>query len=146
VAGGCEHFKLELKNEGIQTDEHDDLVQGCLAEDSPDELLLQTHFSTFKAFVDSAFSPVCIKSDVGGGGGDDGGSDGPQKQSVVMVHCAAGINRSGLLGLAYAVEHTRAPLMTVLGHALASRGPLLWNAGFQRQLVEFARELGVPLK
>lgn len=128
--------------------------KGCLAQDSAFEPLLEARFAEFKAFVDSAAAAGRKSGDDdadgsggGGGGGGSGGegSGGSRGGGAVLVHCSAGINRSGLLGLAYVLAHTRRPLLSVLEAALRSRGPLLWNRGFQRQLVEFAHREGLPL-
>ena len=57
-----------------------------------------------------------------------------------LVHCAGGMNRSGVLAVAYAMESRRWPLLDAVAHCAGARGPILWNAGFQQELVDFARE------
>jgi len=64
---------------------------------------------------------------------------------VVLVHCQAGVNRSGVLAVAYVMDSQRWPLMRALRHCLEARGPLLWNLTFQRQLLRFARSRGLLL-
>jgi len=56
------------------------------------------------------------------------------------VHCAAGMNRSGLLAIAYVMDSLQWPLIRAVAHCAGARGPILWNKSFQRELVMFARE------
>lgn len=65
-----------------------------------------------------------------------------------LVHCQAGINRSGFIVVAELVVHGGRNLLDAVAHCSARRGPLLWNQGFRVALLELAREkgrLGVPL-
>lgn len=119
---------------------------GIAAEDEEGYDLL-SHFEAARAFIDSVHA--------------SGGK--------VLVHCAAGINRSGLVVVCYAMEHRgwklldavrhvhkRCGLELAVGNARAipdpnlyvpthpptRRGPLLTNCGFQHQLVKWARDRG----
>ena len=55
-------------------------------------------------------------------------------------YCAAGMNRSGVLAIAYVMLSRSWPLLRAVTHCAAARGPIAWNSGFQRELVQFARE------
>ena len=57
----------------------------------------------------------------------------------MLVHCIAGMNRSGVLAIAFVAQSMRWPLLRALKHCLERRGCLLWNESFQRQLVLFAQ-------
>lgn len=61
----------------------------------------------------------------------------------VLVHCAAGINRSGALVVAAYMKHTQTPLLKAVAHVKDRRRYLLWNPDFRRQLVEWARTQGL---
>ncbi len=63
-----------------------------------------------------------------------------------MVHCQAGINRSGCLAVAYVMVHLRLPLLEALRHCLRRAYPLVLNANFQSQLVKLARREGLLIK
>ena len=63
--------------------------------------------------------------------------------AVVAVHCVAGVNRSGALAVAYVAQSRRWPLLRALRHCCRARGPLVWNATFQRQLVRFCKKEGL---
>lgn len=91
---------------------------GIDAEDEPDYELLDAHFDQARKFIDEA----------GAAGGR------------VLVHCAAGINRSGAVVVAYTMAHRGMVLLDAVRHVHKRRGPLCTNEGFQRQLVRWARE------
>ena len=59
---------------------------------------------------------------------------------VCLVHCALGINRSGVTVAAYLMVHSRWPLLKALEFVKKKRGVVLSNHGFQRQLIRFARQ------
>ena len=61
----------------------------------------------------------------------------------MAVHCVAGVNRSGALAVAYVAQSRRWPLLRALRHCCRARGPLVWNATFQRQLVRFCKKEGL---
>jgi protein-tyrosine phosphatase len=56
----------------------------------------------------------------------------------VVVHCVAGINRSGLIACAAHLVLERATVLDVVENALKCRGPILWNRSFQEQLCVLA--------
>ena len=67
----------------------------------------------------------CVREQAANGGGSGG---------VVVVHCAAGINRSGLIVAAARMVLERQSLIHVVQHCVAQRGSFLWNRSFQKQL------------
>jgi hypothetical protein len=106
---------------------------GIWSEDEEGYDMLGQHFEQFESFVHAA---LC--SEVG-----IGACEGNNKR--ILVHCNAGVNRSGLLVVAYAMKSLRLSLLDALQMGLEARGPLLWNRYFQTQLVKFARSEGLPL-
>mmetsp|Transcript_3478 Transcript_3478/g.6924 ORF Transcript_3478/g.6924 Transcript_3478/m.6924 type:complete len:211 (+) Transcript_3478:619-1251(+) len=56
----------------------------------------------------------------------------------VVVHCSAGINRSGLIASAAKMILERRPLLQVVEHMIQQRGCVLWNRSFQMQLCMLA--------
>jgi len=56
----------------------------------------------------------------------------------VVVHCVAGINRSGLVACAACMVLGKMTLLEALDLCLSKRGAVLWNRSFQRQLCELA--------
>jgi len=96
---------------------------GVAAEDDEEYSMLPRHFARFRSFV----APLRRRREAGGAG-------------RCLVHCAGGMNRSGVLAVAYAMESRRWPLLDAVAHCAGARGPILWNAGFQQELVDFARE------
>jgi Dual specificity phosphatase, catalytic domain len=58
----------------------------------------------------------------------------------VVVHCVAGINRSGLLCCAAQMVLEQQPVLVVVRHILDKRGSVLWNRSFQRQLCDLAQQ------
>lgn len=76
------------------------------------------HYETVKTFVDTAKK--------------DGGK--------ILVHCAMGINRSGAICTAYIVDTDRKDLITVMKMVKEKHGIIVLNKGFQKQLMEFAKE------
>lgn len=58
----------------------------------------------------------------------------------VMVHCMAGVNRSGFITVAYVMKHLKLDLLSAIDYCVLRRGFFLSNHTFQRQLVVFARE------
>ncbi len=61
----------------------------------------------------------------------------------VMLHCIMGINRSGLLTVAYCMVNKNTGPISAARLVKKVRPMLLTNRGFQRQLVTFAREKGL---
>ncbi len=62
---------------------------------------------------------------------------------VCLVHCALGINRSGVTVVAYLMIHSKWGLLKALQFVKKKRGVVLTNHGFQRQLIRFARQQGL---
>ena len=60
-----------------------------------------------------------------------------------LVHCVAGINRSGLLAVAELMMSERLEVLEALARAKRVRGLILWNESFQLQLVSLAEEHGL---
>ncbi|KAL3941724.1 MAG: hypothetical protein SGBAC_003968 [Bacillariaceae sp.] len=57
-----------------------------------------------------------------------------------VVHCVAGMNRSGLIAAAYYMVATQTPVLESVQHVRKQRGNVaLCNQGFQAQLVALAR-------
>ena len=71
---------------------------------------------------------------------DAAGEDGCR----VLIHCTAGINRSGVLVAALLMEYEQdLTVLEAVRHIRSRRGNCyLWNEGFQEQLVAHARKLG----
>ena len=57
-----------------------------------------------------------------------------------LVHCAAGINRSGFVAATELLLHSRLAVLEAVTRLRAARGVVLLNEGFQRQLIEIARD------
>jgi len=93
------------------------------AEDEVDYPMLDKHFEDAKSFVNEA---------------RDGGG-------ACLVHCQAGINRSGVLVAAYKMVSERMEVLDVVLHCRRQRGNLFLstNQGFQEQLVALARREGL---
>ena len=79
------------------------------------------HFSEAKRFIDRAL--------ISGG--------------KVLVHCAMGINRSGVICVAYMMLAEGLDLLQAVKRIKQRRGTVLSNPSFQRQLVTFARQRGL---
>ena len=58
----------------------------------------------------------------------------------VLIHCFAGVNRSGLLATALLMIHARMPVLEALRHVRSRRGDVLLNNAFRESLVRFAAE------
>ncbi|CAB9522788.1 specificity protein phosphatase 2 [Seminavis robusta] len=61
----------------------------------------------------------------------------------VVVHCVAGVNRSGLICCAAQMVLEQQPLLDVVRHCIDRRGAVLWNRSFQRQLCDLAKREGL---
>mmetsp|Transcript_26108 Transcript_26108/g.36807 ORF Transcript_26108/g.36807 Transcript_26108/m.36807 type:complete len:220 (-) Transcript_26108:128-787(-) len=62
----------------------------------------------------------------------------------VVVHCLAGINRTGIIVCAAQMVLERTPILDVVRHSLDTTcGRLLWNRSFQRQLCMLAMKEGL---
>ena len=91
------------------------------ADDEEDYPILPRHFSEASAFI------RCAR---------DGGGR-------CLIHCQAGINRSGCLAVAALMSTQQVPLLEAVHRVKEKRGVLLTNTGFQAQLVAFARRNGL---
>jgi len=60
----------------------------------------------------------------------------------VLVHCAAGVNRSAAICIAYVMVDKKLSLFEAVRRIRAKRDVLLTNTGFRKQLVSFARRRG----
>mmetsp|Transcript_10595 Transcript_10595/g.30290 ORF Transcript_10595/g.30290 Transcript_10595/m.30290 type:complete len:246 (+) Transcript_10595:82-819(+) len=58
----------------------------------------------------------------------------------LLVHCFAGVNRSGTLCLAYHMVKSGMSLLESARHCKAARGRICTNTAFQQQLFRFARQ------
>lgn len=63
-----------------------------------------------------------------------------RNNSKCLIHCMAGINRSGVIATAYFMLHERCGPITAVDHVFSVRGMLLSNYGFIERLVKFADE------
>lgn len=61
----------------------------------------------------------------------------------VYIHCLAGINRSGALTVAYCMVHKNMGPISAAKFVKKSRKGLLTNDNFQKQVVAFARKIGL---
>jgi len=88
------------------------------AEDEDGYPMLDNHLDNARAFIASA---------KGSGG-------------KCLVHCVAGINRSGVLVAAEKMLSDRTMVLETVAHCRRCRGnAYLWNHGFQEQLISLAR-------
>jgi len=65
-----------------------------------------------------------------------------QAGGKVLVHCDAGINRSGTVAAAAMMYFGEMDLLDVMRQLKAQRGHIMSNASFQKQLVQFASRQG----
>jgi len=63
----------------------------------------------------------------------------------LLVHCEAGVNRSGTLCLAYYAAHTGQSLLASARFCKAQRGRICTNPAFQVQIFQFAQSHRLPL-
>ncbi|KAK2142107.1 hypothetical protein LSH36_995g00011 [Paralvinella palmiformis] len=61
----------------------------------------------------------------------------------VLVHCVMGVNRSGFIVAAYLIGVLKMSLMAAVKVLKDQRCTVLYNTGFQRQLVWYARRKGL---
>jgi predicted protein tyrosine phosphatase len=93
------------------------------SEDSPSYPLLSRHWREAFAFIQNA-------------------REDETRDAVVLVHCVAGVNRSGLIAAAALMVNDGVDVVKAVERVKVARGTLLYNKGFQRQLVELAHEEG----
>ena len=60
--------------------------------------------------------------------------DDRKSGAKVIVHCVAGINRSGLITCAAYMMFEQKNVLDVVKDVIDRRGPLLWNKSFQKEL------------
>ena len=70
-------------------------------------------------------------------------AEAAKSNTAVLVHCFAGVNRSGTLVTAAYMKHTRTPLFEAVRYVKSKRDVLMENEGFQRQLVVWASKEGL---
>mmetsp|Transcript_12534 Transcript_12534/g.24914 ORF Transcript_12534/g.24914 Transcript_12534/m.24914 type:complete len:248 (+) Transcript_12534:212-955(+) len=93
------------------------------AEDEEGYPMLHNHFEAFEAFVRDARET--------------------NEHAKVLIHCVAGLNRSGVLAAALLMRLTSRPVLSCVSTLRRSRGNhALSNESFQRELVEMARRGG----
>ena len=66
-----------------------------------------------------------------------------QSGGKVLIHCLMGVNRSGVLAIAYCMLHKNMGPISAAKFVKESRKMVLINNGFQRRLITFARERGM---
>ncbi len=66
-----------------------------------------------------------------------------EEKRAVLVHCAAGINRSAFIAIYLYMVATGKPLVEAVRHCFALRPIILCNEGFIDQLVEVAEKEGL---
>ena len=62
---------------------------------------------------------------------------------MCLIHCHAGINRSGVLATAHLMLAERLPVLEAVARVKEVRGNVLCNHSFQSQLVQLARDNGL---
>lgn len=68
------------------------------------------------------------------------------QKGVCMIHCQAGVNRSGFIAIALLCGLEHQPLLQAAQWARQQRGRVCTNVGFQNQLFLLAKEQGWELK
>ena len=100
---------------GIETESIDE------AEDTEGYPLLYAHQLTASKFIEQA----------------------KRSGGVCLIHCMAGINRSGALAIAELMTHERISVVDAVREVKQARGVVLQNQSFQCQLVQMARREGL---
>jgi protein-tyrosine phosphatase len=90
--------------------------------------MIEQHWATCFQFLESVFVQYKANN---------------ARQKKVVVHCLAGINRSGLIVAAAHMVLTRTPVLEVVRNLVHQRGSVLWNRSFQRQLCVLAAREGL---
>lgn len=94
------------------------------AQDDPAYMLVSRHWDAAWSFIRDA-------------------RDDETNDNVVLVHCVAGVNRSGLVAAAALMVGERVGVVDAVMRVKMARGTLLYNRGFQRQLVALADREGL---
>ena len=106
------------RTEDDEDEEHD--VEDNDGEDEEKYPMLDRHLQAARAFIGPA-----------------------RRTGRVLVHCAAGLNRSGVLVAAERMLSTRETVLETVAHCRRARGNMvLCNESFQEQLVALARAHG----
>lgn len=87
------------------------------ADDSDNYDMLQ-HFQEAKAVID----------------------DAREQGGKALVHCAMGVNRSGVICVAYMMTDLKLDLVETVRRIKDKRGMIICNRGFRKQLIHFARK------
>jgi predicted protein tyrosine phosphatase len=90
--------------------------------------MIEQHWATCFQFLESVFVQYKANN---------------ASQKKVVVHCLAGINRSGLIVAAAHMVLTRTPVLEVVRNLVHQRGSVLWNRSFQMQLCVLAAREGL---
>lgn len=69
--------------------------------------------------------------------------DARKRGGKVLVHCLMGINRSGLLSVAYVMKQKRIGPIAAASMVKKQRGLVLTNNYFQDQLIHYANQNGM---
>lgn len=69
--------------------------------------------------------------------------DARKRGGKVLIHCLMGINRSGVLAVAYIMKQKHIGPITAAVMAKKQRGLILTNDGFQSQLIHYANQSGL---
>ena len=72
--------------------------------------------------------------------------DARLREGKCLIHCMAGINRSGVLAVAYVMVHLNIGPISAAKLVLQARGMILRNEGFIEQLVKLAAAKNLLLK
>ena len=120
-ASGVTHI-LNVAGSLGATDNGRALGEGCYlqihADDEEGYPMLRKHYDAASAFIRKARA--------------SGGK--------CLIHCQAGINRSGIIATAELMVDQRLPVVDAVKRAKSARGVILTNRSFQEELVAFARE------
>jgi protein-tyrosine phosphatase len=119
----------ELKSVGI--DQH-----YLAADDHLDYQLMEQHWDECRTFLEDSVPFLAAMDDNGNGNGNT------NINHKVVVHCNAGMNRSGTIVAAAMMYFAKMDLLPVVCQLKAQRGQVLSNESFVKQLVEFAAQQG----
>ncbi|KAJ8612109.1 hypothetical protein CTAYLR_002458 [Chrysophaeum taylorii] len=64
-----------------------------------------------------------------------------RQKGCLVVHCVAGINRSGAIATALYVWATGTPLLDAAAHVNSRRSSYLWNSSFRKFLLEWEKDI-----
>jgi protein-tyrosine phosphatase len=118
----------ELKSAGI--DQH-----YLAADDHLDYQLMEHHWDECRTFLEDSLLLLSAAK-------DDSGNGNTHNNHKVVVHCNAGMNRSGTIVAAAMMYFAKLDLLPVVRQLKAQRGQVLSNESFVKQLVQFAAQQG----